>query len=157
MPISAVGNKRPRESGFTLVELMVVITIIGLASAVVVLAMPDPRGRLSDDAARFAVRTKAARDLAIVQARPVSVWVTPAGYGFEARAGGRWQAVSDKPFEVAKWSDGTQAAIGGIEGRERVVFDETGVADHAIDLRLSRDGEARDVRIGADGSVVVGG
>ena len=29
--------------GFTLVELMIVITIIGLASAIAVLAMPDPQ------------------------------------------------------------------------------------------------------------------
>jgi general secretion pathway protein H len=136
---------------------MVVITIIGLASAVAVLAMPDPRGRLSDESARFALRTRAARDLAIVQARPVSVWVTPVGYGFEARAEGRWEAVSDKPFQVAKWSNGTEAAIGGTEARERIVFDSTGIADHAFDLRLSRGGEAQDVRVGADGSVVVNG
>lgn len=75
MPISVAGSKA-RERGFTLIELMIVIAIIGLASAVVVLALPDPRGRLTDEAARFAARTRAAHDLAVVGARPISVWVS---------------------------------------------------------------------------------
>ncbi|OYW84466.1 MAG: hypothetical protein B7Z20_10765, partial [Sphingobium sp. 32-64-5] len=36
--------KRSAQQGFTLVELMVVIAIIGFASAAVMLAIPDPRG-----------------------------------------------------------------------------------------------------------------
>ena len=62
MPISAPGNSRPAaEGGFTLVELMVVLTVIGLASAAAVLAMPDPRGRLVDEGARFAACWKSPR------------------------------------------------------------------------------------------------
>ena len=69
MPISAPGNSRPAaEGGFTLVELMVVLTVIGLASAAAVLAMPDPRGRLVDEGARFAARVRAAQDSAVMLA-----------------------------------------------------------------------------------------
>ena len=71
MPISATGNSphlpaggpgfafsgRVAEGGFTLIELLVALTILGLMSAVVVLAIPDPRGRLVDEAERFAART----------------------------------------------------------------------------------------------------
>ena len=66
------------EHGFTLVELMVVMTVIALASAVAVLAMPDPRGAMLDEAARFAVRARAAHDLAIVGGATGSACGSPA-------------------------------------------------------------------------------
>ena len=88
MPTSAAGNNRT--AGFTLVELMIVIALVALASAAVVLALPDPRGRLRDDAERFAARVRAAHDLAVVEGRSVSVWVSDGGYGFDRREAGAW-------------------------------------------------------------------
>jgi general secretion pathway protein H len=160
MPISAAGNKRSlamhaAERGFTLVELMIVITIIGLASAVAVWVMPDPHGRVTDEAARFAMRTRAAHDEAIVNARPVSVWVSAAGYGFDQRLAGNWLPMSEKPLRVSQWTEGTRAAVPDISGRVRVTFDPTGLADRPLDLRLQRRGSTATVRIAADGSVVV--
>ena len=62
----------------------------GLASAAVILAIPDPRGRLVDDADRFAVRLASARDYAVIEARPVAVWVSPTAYGFALYRDGQW-------------------------------------------------------------------
>ena len=143
------------EGGFTLIEMMVVITIIGLASAVAVLAMPDPRGRLLDEATTFAARTRAAHDSAIIGAKPVSVWVSPGGYGFDERSGGQWHPVAEKPLRVAQWGRDVRPAL-AVE-RQRVVFDTTGLADSALDVRLVRGDESEIVRIGLDGSVRVGG
>src|SRR3546814_5097889 len=89
MRISIPANSdHAPQSGFTLVELLVVVAIIGFVSAAVVLAMPDPRGRVIDDADRFAALVAAASDEAVTTARPMGVWVSPSGYGFLRRRAG---------------------------------------------------------------------
>ncbi|RYY52357.1 MAG: type II secretion system protein GspH, partial [Comamonadaceae bacterium] len=60
MPTSAAGNRFPR--GFTLLELMVVIAIMALATAGVAFAMRDSsQAALEREAERLAVLLDAAR------------------------------------------------------------------------------------------------
>ena len=70
MPTWAPGNERGRVAhsglvplrGFTLLELLIVVAIIALASAVVTLALPDPaHTRLEHEAARLATLLEAGR------------------------------------------------------------------------------------------------
>lgn len=146
-----------RQNGFTLIELVIVLTIFALASVVVVMVIPDPRGRVRDDAERFASRTRAAHDAAIVDARPVSVWVTAGGYGFDERSGGRWQALGDKGLRVAQWGKGVQAVTSAANGRDQVVFDPTGMSDQPLMVELRRNGQSVRVSVGINGGVRVGG
>ncbi|HEX7874009.1 MAG TPA: GspH/FimT family pseudopilin [Sphingobium sp.] len=144
--------KRSAENGFTLVELMVVLVIIGLMSGAVLLTMGDPRGGLSDDADRFAGRVRAARDRAVILARPVALWVSPTGYGFEERREGRWMPLDQKPLTSTDWRSGTSASAGE-QANTRLWFDTIGRADQPMTFTLIRNGRSLAVSVGLDGTV----
>jgi len=143
---------RSAQQGFTLVELMVVIVIIGLMSSAVMLTMADPRGRISSDIDRFAGRAGAARDSAIISGKPVALWVSPTGYGFEKREKGQWLAVTDGPLASHDWTGDTRAKLGS-STQVRVVFDSVGRADQPLSFGLTRDGQAVTLRMDLDGKV----
>jgi general secretion pathway protein H len=169
MPTSAAGNslrasdspaglgtgaaRRRAEAGFTLIELMVVVAIMAVASTVVIMSMPDPRGSLLSEAERLAARAAAARDNAIVEGKATALVVDPAGYGFSQRQDGAWMPITRKPLGRRLWGEGVVATV-ATAGQERVVFDNTGLADPTT-VTLARDGQRVDVAIAGDGTIDV--
>ena len=145
-------------NGFSLVELMVVLFVMGLLAAAVVLTLPGDGRALRDEAERFA-----ARDEAISGARPVALVVGSAGYYFERRIDAGWQPLDPSRFGLVAWKPGTAAQVSGGAGeaganatqRQRLVFDPVGLASSEARVRLAHGTRALAVRIARDGTVTL--
>lgn len=138
----------PAENGFTLVELMVVLVIIGLAGAAVMLSLPEAGGSLAGEADRFAARAKAARDTAVIESRPVALQLGGGGYEVAKREGGIWR--TEARYE---WAERTVPDVGG-QGEASIRFDSTGYSEPAR-ITLRRGEERMAIDIGGDGGVRV--
>ncbi|WP_372732558.1 GspH/FimT family pseudopilin [Novosphingobium sp.] len=143
--------RRPKRNGFSLVEMMVVLMVMGLLAGVAVLTLPGDERKLRGEAERFAARTLAARDEAIIGARPISVVVSGQGYYFERRSDGRWQALPGRGFDLTPWDNATTVSA----GRQRIVFDSLGLASSDAAVRLGRGDKALVVQIRRDGKVTL--
>ncbi|MBS7350466.1 MAG: prepilin-type N-terminal cleavage/methylation domain-containing protein [Comamonas sp.] len=109
MPILAVGNK-PHQSGFTLLELMLVMAIMAIVTAGVSLALPAPETRLLGQAGeRLAAWLEVARAHSRASGLPVVLRLqTPSAPGQPALL---WQGLPPQQSLPSQWEDASiQAA-----------------------------------------------
>lgn len=152
MPTSIPTDHKAKANGFTLVEMLVVIFLLGLASAAVVLMLPGSDSTVRNDAERLAARIAAARDEAVMQARPIAIWTRASGYGFEQRFEGQWRAHPDAAFKDRNFDSGTRI-LGAAQNR--ILFDATGLPSSPAKIELTNDEGRSLVSVSASGEVVV--
>ena len=148
----AASGRAKQRPGFTLVELLVTIAVVGLAATAVVLVAPDPRPGVDQEAERLGARLVAAREEALLTGRATTVEFRAGGYGFARLDGATWVPLTDGPFGPERWEEETRADVTPAEAR--VTFDPTGVTEGA-EIALSRDGARATVAVDAAGEVVV--
>jgi general secretion pathway protein H len=146
MPTSATGSRNA--TGFTLVELMVVLAIVGLMTTVIAVNLATTEDAVRSEAERFGARLLAARDNAILTNRETAAVVDARGYNFVERDGKGWRPLDEAPLVATRWRDGTTATA------SRVAFDSVGLAEPVSVVLASSDSRAT-VAVSASGEVRV--
>lgn len=87
-----MGDLRRHQRGFTLIEVMVVITIIGIMTGLIAINVvtQDPQKELNKEALRFLALIEMAQEEALFSQQEIGVIVTEQGYKFA-----RWSVPSE--------------------------------------------------------------
>ena len=123
------------QRGFTLIELMVVVAIVALGTALVSLALPDgDRNALARDGARLAALLESARAQSRVAGVPVQWRPTASGFAFDGLP-------ATAPPLPTGWLDARTHALGNapvtlgpdpIVPAQAIVLQLAGSAGHAV-------------------------
>jgi general secretion pathway protein H len=106
--MSATGNS----AGFTLVETLMVMLIVGLLAGVAMLTLPAASDPLRDEARVFAARAALGAQESVIAGTPVGLAIDARGYRFLQWREGRWLGVQTEPaFTPRLWPEGMAVAL----------------------------------------------
>lgn len=99
----AVGAMRRTATGFTLLEVLVVVFLIGIVLSLAVLSVGHNEDRaLKDEARRLAALIELARQESIVESLEMALAIDDRAYSFQMFDGQNWLPVADDPILRAR-------------------------------------------------------
>jgi general secretion pathway protein H len=113
-PGSSAVTRYCKQSGFTLIEMMVVLVIIGIMVTSVVLSIrtDDLGEHMEMEMQRIQALLKLAREEAVMQNEDIALKVTENTYSFEILGDKGWEPITgDQIFRARKVVDGTELAL----------------------------------------------
>ena len=145
------------QSGFSLVEVLVALFILALASTAIVMAFPKRESRLDRETARLEVTIERIVDDAIASGETRGLRLTKTGYAVETWRRGQWVASRDAPhsFPAAFRLSVQETGADKPAGWPDIIADATGMA-MAPAVTLQDGSEVRTLTVTPSGAVQVG-
>jgi general secretion pathway protein H len=108
MPISAPANSAAaRDHGFTLIEALMALLIVGLLAGAAALSAPQPDARARAAAQALAARMVLAADESLMRNRVIGLTLSEAGYGFASLEAQGWRPFEGSaPLRYRPWPEG---------------------------------------------------
>lgn len=132
MQMSPTFDSRSGSAGFTLVEVMATLAIVGLVASTVLLMSPGSESRLRSALESMATRIDLAGDQSILMNRQLAFVATTEGYHFERLDEDGWRRLETVP------SLGFQPWPGSIAPEVESEEDWQGKVDETASHRLAR-------------------
>jgi len=101
-------SRASRQAGFTMVEILAALAIMGMMASVVVMTLPGDDRAFRNEVKQLAARLEMAAEESIVTGRSLGFAISNDGYSFQQISNGAWAEIEqNRVFGRHDWSGAT--------------------------------------------------